>query len=73
MNQRITVGLFFLTVGLLGVLISLAYAFSGGNPFETEAFSRRNPGFLTITSLGGVALGVALLLDIGSVSDIILE
>ena len=73
MNQRIIVGLFFLTVGLSGVLVSLVYAFSGGNPLETEPLSRRNPGFLTITSLGGVALGVALLLDIGSVSEIILE
>ncbi|MDQ2049706.1 hypothetical protein RBH26_04335 [Natronolimnohabitans sp. A-GB9] len=73
MDKRITVGLFFLTVGLLGVIVSLAYAFSGGNPFETEPFSRRNPGYLTFTSLGGVALGVALLLDIGSVADIILD
>lgn len=73
MEKRIAVGLFFLACGLFGLLVSFAYALSGGNPFETEAFSRRTPGSLTITSLGGVALGVALLFDIGPVAEIILK
>jgi len=73
MEQRIAVGLFFLTCGLIGLVVSFAYALSGGDPFETDAFSRRTPGSLTITSLGGVALGITLLFDVGPVTDLILD